>query len=191
MEPIKFEQVNTILGADQPEYEPLPAYVNQTTREVETVICMNVSLEEAEQIMKTRKLWITQLTFTNPFQPIRLDTRFPFNNENPAISVDVEVFSAVQRIPAENQEAAMKWLNIVVGVMKQIIKKYPYNQPVSIEIDKQLQAKALDRFLLKSRGDFLPKLWYEIDFDNYIGVLRMQSIITQDDHSTNGKIIQI
>lgn len=67
MKPIEFEGVNVVYGKDQPEYQPLPA--NRASNGT-IITCWELSPEEKEEILKTGKLWFSQLTFNKPMQPI-------------------------------------------------------------------------------------------------------------------------
>jgi hypothetical protein len=85
MNPIKFDEVNTVIGENQPEYEPLPAFVRPFTVEDEcekveiengeVVSCWELSDEEIADIVKNRKVWLSTLTFGGPFQPVLLTTK--------------------------------------------------------------------------------------------------------------------
>lgn len=75
MTPIEFKEQNVVFAKDQPEYLPLPAFVQEDG----TVIsCWEMTDEEANQFFKTRKLYITMLTFGQPLQPILPSIESPF-----------------------------------------------------------------------------------------------------------------
>lgn len=93
MQPVEFPQQTVVLAKDQPEYIPLPVYVlpgektikdeagNITGTEAvayEMTACFQLDPEEIAEINATGKLWFTQCVFGNPFQPVRLSTRNPF-----------------------------------------------------------------------------------------------------------------
>lgn len=67
MKPIKFKGVNRTFGANQPEYRPLPALV---TPDGQVVTCWEFTDEEVEVLIKNKCIYIQQLTFNQPFQPI-------------------------------------------------------------------------------------------------------------------------
>lgn len=69
MKPIKFPGVNIVFAEDQPEYQPLPAMILQD-RECSVITCWELTEDEIETLTKTRKLFLKQLTFGNPLQPI-------------------------------------------------------------------------------------------------------------------------
>jgi hypothetical protein len=88
MLPIKFPEANCILAENQPEYTPLPVFVEykdvETAHKKATVTvawsmtaCFELSDEEIEQIVKTRRLYHTQMVFGNNFQPVMLSTQNP------------------------------------------------------------------------------------------------------------------
>lgn len=76
MIPIKFPESNATLASQQEEYEPLPVYVFPGI-DRRMVFCCRLSDSEIEEIVRTKTLWLQQLTFCNPFQPILLSTRRP------------------------------------------------------------------------------------------------------------------
>jgi hypothetical protein len=71
MSPIEFTGVNVIYAKDQPEYLPLPVMKLQDG----TVIsCWQVTDEDLERIIKTRQVFVSQLTFNTPLQPLNVVT---------------------------------------------------------------------------------------------------------------------
>lgn len=81
MTPIKFPEQTHVLAENQPEYEPLPVHIDQNDTAVPMTACFVLTDEEVEEIVKTRKLWHTQLTFGNAFQPVTLSTQSPFTKQ--------------------------------------------------------------------------------------------------------------
>lgn len=75
MEPIKFDGVNVVFGANQPEYIPLPAAVNYKAGKVLT--CWKLTPEEIKRVQETGMVWLEMLTFNQPLQPVRLDVEKP------------------------------------------------------------------------------------------------------------------
>jgi len=67
MKPIEFPEQNCVYAKDQPEYEPLPVFKNE---EGDVVSCWQLSDEEIQQIVETKKLWICVKTFNKALQPI-------------------------------------------------------------------------------------------------------------------------
>jgi hypothetical protein len=66
-----------MLAEDQPEYETLPIHVSNTPQR-ECTACFELSPEELAEVQRTGRIWYTQLTFGNPFQPIRMSVLYPF-----------------------------------------------------------------------------------------------------------------
>lgn len=69
MKPIDFPGVNFTFAKDQPEYQPLPAMV-LGDRECSVITCWELTDEEIDTLVRTRRLYLKQLTFANPLQPI-------------------------------------------------------------------------------------------------------------------------
>jgi len=69
MKPIKFNECNVTYGNNQSEYMPLPAYL-ENGEKGQVVTCWELTDEEIENIVKTKKIYHSQLTFNSPLQPI-------------------------------------------------------------------------------------------------------------------------
>lgn len=69
MKPIEFPGSNVVYGKDQFEYKQLPALALQDCLG-SVITCWELTDEEIEEITKTKKLYLKQLTFANPLQPI-------------------------------------------------------------------------------------------------------------------------
>lgn len=67
MNPIEFEGHNVVIGENQKEYLPLPAHVAEDGT-VTTV--WQLTMEERTEILNNGRLYLRQLTFNNPLQPI-------------------------------------------------------------------------------------------------------------------------
>jgi hypothetical protein len=76
MTPIDFPGTNVLLGKGQPQYQALPAHCDHSTERVMTT-CWELSEVELAQIKLTGRLWIQQLTFGRPFQPMLPSTTKP------------------------------------------------------------------------------------------------------------------
>lgn len=76
MIPVQFPESNGVVARDQGEYEPLPIYAFGDA-EGRIVCCFRLSPAELAEIVKTRTLWVQQLTFNRSFQPIALSTQRP------------------------------------------------------------------------------------------------------------------
>lgn len=67
MTPIRFPGVNVMLAKDQPQYQPLPAYISTDGR---ALTLWKLTWKERIRILFGSPLWISQLTCNQPFQPI-------------------------------------------------------------------------------------------------------------------------
>lgn len=76
MKPATFEGQNIVLGKGQPQYIELPALrcddVNGTVWS-----CWELDDSDIADLIKTRKLWVGQLTFNQPFMPQMVTTGMP------------------------------------------------------------------------------------------------------------------
>lgn len=74
MEPVEFKGCNTKFAEKQPQYQTLPAmYLKDDTGTV--ITCWELSDEELMDINKTKRLFISQFTFSQPLQPILPTTK--------------------------------------------------------------------------------------------------------------------
>ena len=85
MKAIEFPQANEILAKDQPQYQPLPVHIDTTDPSTPFTVCFELSDEEINEIVRTRKLWHTQVTFGQRFHPIMMTTQNPFVNQEQLI----------------------------------------------------------------------------------------------------------
>ena len=69
MKPIEFEGANVVYAADQPEYLSLPAHMSYKTAAREVTSCWELTEEELAEVIKTRRIYFTVLTFGHPLQP--------------------------------------------------------------------------------------------------------------------------
>lgn len=69
MNPIEFKGQNVVFGEGQEEYRPLPAL---KTPDGTVITCWEISDEEWEEISRSRKIYLSQLTFNMPLQPVLL-----------------------------------------------------------------------------------------------------------------------
>jgi hypothetical protein len=73
MRPIRFQEVNAVYAEDQPEYLPLPVY--KSANGIVTS-CWELSLKERLLVLLLGKIYLSQMTFHQPLQPVLVDTRF-------------------------------------------------------------------------------------------------------------------
>jgi hypothetical protein len=74
MTPIEFPQQTMILAKDQPQYQPLPVFMDG----VETVSCWRLTIVERLTLLFTGKLWLRQMNFEQPLQPQLPTVEYPF-----------------------------------------------------------------------------------------------------------------
>ena len=70
MKAIKFKEANTIFGKDQPEYKPLPAFVDENRI---VVTCYKMSLQERLKVIFTGKVWLSIMAFNGELQPQKME----------------------------------------------------------------------------------------------------------------------
>ena len=75
MKPIEFPEQNVVYPKHLREYKHLPAH-RTDDRESAVTSCWELSDEDLAEIARTRRIYVTQLTFRHPLQPIRLGTKF-------------------------------------------------------------------------------------------------------------------
>lgn len=71
MKPVKFNECNLIIGKDQEEYLPLPAYL-EPGENGQVVTCWELSEADLKRIQETKRVYVSTLTFHQPLQPIFL-----------------------------------------------------------------------------------------------------------------------
>lgn len=70
MKAINFPEQNIALAKDQDEYNTLPIFWN--TKEASATFAFQLDEAELAEIQKTGVIWLKQLTFGRPFQPISI-----------------------------------------------------------------------------------------------------------------------
>jgi len=68
MKPIEFPEMNCTFAKNQPQYLPLPALREQDGH---VTSCWRAALAERLYFLFTGKMWLTQMTFGSPLQPLR------------------------------------------------------------------------------------------------------------------------
>ncbi len=69
MKPIEFPGHNVVMGKNQPEYLPLPAL---KMPDGEVITCWELTDEELEKVKESHRIYLSQLTFNRPLQPVKL-----------------------------------------------------------------------------------------------------------------------
>ena len=67
MKATEFPEQNVVYAKDQPEYLPLPAH---KTKEGIVITCWEPTEEELLKLIETRKVYLSQMTFNAPLQPV-------------------------------------------------------------------------------------------------------------------------
>lgn len=68
MKSVEFPEVNVRIAESQEEYQTLPAH--HDPQEGSMTFCFELEPDELKQIAETGKIYIKQLTFNKPMQPI-------------------------------------------------------------------------------------------------------------------------
>jgi hypothetical protein len=76
MTPIAFDGSNAVMGAGQSEYRLLPAH-RATDHEGTVTTCWGLSWRQRFRVLFLGRIWMQQLTFQEPLQPILLRTTRP------------------------------------------------------------------------------------------------------------------
>lgn len=69
MKAIEFPEVNALFAGDQDEYQTMPAYKCGGDLG-EVTVCFELNEQERKQVAETGCIWLSFLTFNQPFQPI-------------------------------------------------------------------------------------------------------------------------
>lgn len=77
MEPIKFDGVNVVFGAEQPEYHPLPAECVGKPKTGQINTCWALSPDELKRVQETGIIFVSLLTFGLPLQPMLVSVDKP------------------------------------------------------------------------------------------------------------------
>jgi len=78
MKPIEFAEANVVLAKDQPQYLPLPVWMDESDSKGRVVSCWRFSFIERLRILFGGKLWLSVLTFNERLQPQRPGVDYPF-----------------------------------------------------------------------------------------------------------------
>lgn len=94
MKALNFKQANLMLAENQEEFETLPVYMEtrviveppkcgtlcSATKEIpwSMTACFELSDEEIDEIVKTKRIWHTQMLYGHNFQPVLMSVKNPF-----------------------------------------------------------------------------------------------------------------
>ena len=74
MKPIKFKGSNVVFGKDQDEYQPLPAFKNESPQG-EVITCWELTFNERIRVLFTGKIWMSIMSFNKPLTPSIITTK--------------------------------------------------------------------------------------------------------------------
>ena len=78
MKSVPFEGCTLEIGKNQPQYNTIHAMAVRG-EQGRVVMCFEMNEAEAQQFAETRRIYMSQLTFGGPFQPINLFTQTEFD----------------------------------------------------------------------------------------------------------------
>lgn len=78
MKAVEFDGFNTILAKDQPEYRNLPAFFEPEGKPDRSVVyCHELTFEELEEVIQTRRIYGLQVIGAGGFRPINVFVKNP------------------------------------------------------------------------------------------------------------------
>lgn len=77
MKLIEFPEQTIVIAKDQPQYLPMPAHVDQTSDHCQTTLCWELTDEEIQTLIQTKKIWQQIWTFHRKMHPQRLSVEKP------------------------------------------------------------------------------------------------------------------
>jgi hypothetical protein len=73
MKPKEFPEQNVVFAKDQPQYQPLPAFRNESPQG-EVITCWNLSFKERLRVLIKGEIWMSMMTFNKPLTPSFMTT---------------------------------------------------------------------------------------------------------------------
>jgi hypothetical protein len=110
MKPIKFDFANATFAKNQPEYMPLPAWTDGN----QVVSGWSLTWRERIHVLINGVLWIRQMTFGQPLQPLRPQALSPFP-KMPIVANDNTLRGPTGKEINSNREA----VSVLGGASKQ------------------------------------------------------------------------
>lgn len=74
MTPKQFPEANVTFAKDQPEYQPLPAFKNDSPQG-EVISCWQLSFKERMRVLVKGEVWISLMSFNKPLTPSFITTK--------------------------------------------------------------------------------------------------------------------
>jgi hypothetical protein len=78
----EFKEVNLRIAEGQPQYETLPVFLDKQDTTFPVTMCFELNEAERKQVEETGEIWLTVLTFGNPFHPIAMSCLKPDKIKN-------------------------------------------------------------------------------------------------------------
>lgn len=98
MKPVKTNHTNVTFAENQPEYQPLPVHkLNDGT----VTSCWEFEGDELETIARNNCIYIQQLTFNEPLQPILLMAEYNPGPDNTTAIRKINLFELMEMLPDE------------------------------------------------------------------------------------------
>jgi hypothetical protein len=87
MKPTTFPEANIVFAKDQPEYQPLPAFKEDSPKG-EVITCWKLSFRERLTLLFSGKLWLAMLSFNKPLTPVFMTVKGSEVFETPEPKID-------------------------------------------------------------------------------------------------------
>lgn len=68
--PVKFRGHTNVLAENQPEYIPLPVFIDQESAYVPFITCWQFTFMDRLKVLVTGRIWASTSTFGNQYQPV-------------------------------------------------------------------------------------------------------------------------
>lgn len=164
MKAIEFPQQTDILAKDQPQYQPLPVYVERepvdwidddgiehtTMVPMEMTCCFELEPDELAQVIATGKLYYTQCVMGKQFQPIRMSVVNPFGQTvlssewgSEIAKLVVKVFQSIDSPMEEKKDQTRKFIQIFMPGLLSRREAKPIEKP-PLKIRQVIQQAIVD-----------------------------------------------
>ena len=97
MKAVEFTEQNIVLGANQPQYIPLHAYISPLS---DMTVCFELDEDEVKQLQEDQRIFIRRLTFGHRAQPMFCTTRKPkFSSSHKTVYDDYHTIKMKSEAP--------------------------------------------------------------------------------------------
>ena len=120
MKAIEFPQQTTVLAKDQPQYTTLPVHVNESEY-IEATAIFELTDEEIEVILKTKRIFFSQCTFGGGFKPVLL-TVYKQDSPIPMTGQDWYDLMPDEFKPSFLACCAERWNETTQGIRNTVLK---------------------------------------------------------------------